>query len=532
MSKPNLLWIALISATLAACGGGGDPVVASSDTEEDTTDSTDTDDTATTTAGSSYFPLQFLMSGSEYTDFDGYFSSVVTYPLIGGYVIAPVDGATLSPLETPKISDYTLTVNGEAVDPDEHGLMMQKIIGLPVSLKTALLVDTSGSITSQGIDKSSYINAVKTYISSAQSSSDPVIRDQEFTLWAYANAGDGVEPLVGTFTSDASTLNTALDGLLAANAWDDRGNYTATYEAIVKAVGTYNGSGSGNASVAVDLSSDAYDDLDDDYTYNAGFTQMTGLNVSSLVLFTAGPNTSQQTFWKEDALAALQWQSLLTYVEQADSENTDTQVEDDGAAGSSEMALVPKPLIYVSLGTGGADENISDLAATVIDTNSTNTFNVASQVIAAQQNAVSVRVRAGNQYLVRFAMSERDGKHEVVFSSDSGGYDYALTANWDLSDGSFLLVPQVSATAEITGPSNAYLPEGNISLSNLTRLYPATRWSAETFTASDYSWTVNGVTQTKNSDGSIDIDSGDIGHDVILTNDTLGVSSVTFTVVE
>lgn len=521
----------LFSVLLAACGGSSDDSVIP-DTGGNDGGSDGGGDTPANLSSVTYFPLQFLMSGSEYTDLDGYFSSVNTNPLIKGYIVAPVDSTTLEPLASPKISDYILTVNGEDVDAAEQGLMMQKIIGLPVSLRTALLVDTSGSITSQGIDKTAYINAVKNYIASAQSSTDPVIRDQQFTLWAYANAGSGVEPLVGTFTANATTLNNALDGLLAANAWDDRGTFTATYEAIVKAIGWYTGSGSGGASVALDMKNDTWDDLYDRYTFNADDTQITGVNVSSVVLFTAGPNTTQQTFWKEDALAALQWQSMLTYAEQAETENTDTQVEDDVTVVDSETALVPKPLIYVSLGTNGPDDNIAELAAAVIDTNSNSTFSVSSQVIAAQQNAVGIRIRPDNQYFVRYALSERDGKHEIIFSSKSGGYNYSLKADLDLSDGSFLAIPQASPTAEITGPSNAYLPEGDISLSNLTRLYPATRWSPETFSASDYSWTIDGVTQMKNSDGSIDIDSDDIGKDVILTNHTLGVNSVTFTIVE
>ncbi|WP_370292216.1 hypothetical protein [Thalassolituus sp.] len=526
MSKPNLLWIALISATLAACGGGGDPVVASSDTEDDTTDSTDTDtdDVVATTVGATYFPLQFLMTGAEYTDFDGYFASVNFNPLIKGYLIAPVDGTNLQPLETPKISDYVLTVNGETVDPVEQGLIMQKVIGLPTQLKTALVVDTSGSVTAAGIDKTAYINSVKNFISTAQASSDPVIAGQEFTLWAFADAGAGVDPLVDSFTTNAGDLNTALDGLLATDAWDDRGTSSAAYEAIVKAVGSYTGTGAAGSSVTLDMKTDAVDDLVDGYRMNVGSTQLVGVDITNVVLFSSGPNTNHETFWLEDAEKALMWQSLITYDTEAETEEASSE-DDSATVTSSATTLVTKPLIFVSLGTNDPDENIAGMAAQVIDTDSVSTFNVASQVIAAQQNAVSIRTRPDNQYLVRFAMPERNGTHEVVFSSNSGGYEYVLTTEWDLSDGSSSGVAQPSPTVEITGPSNAYLPEADISLANVTTLYPATRWTVETYEPSDYSWTVGGAARTANADGSVNLSSGDAGQTVVLTNDVLGTTA-------
>jgi len=528
MSKPNLLWIALLSATLAACGGSGDPVVASStDSTDDTDDSgtvTTDSGTSTTATGATYFPLQFLHSGDEYTDFDGAFASVNFNPLIKGYMIAPVDGSTLEPLSNPKISDYSITVNGEAIEASEQNLMMQKVIGLPTQLKTALIIDTSGGVTSAGIDKTAYINAVKAYITAAQASSDPVIAGQEFTLWAFADAGAGVDPLVDTFTTTTGDLTTALDGLLAANAWDDRGTSSATYEAIVKAVGWYTGNGSGGASVTLDMKVDAVDDLLDSYQFNVGGTQMTGLDVTSVVLFSLGANTNSQTFWFEDAEAALNWQSVITYDTEAETEAS-SDTESDTAVANSATTLVSKPLIYVSLGTDGPDEKLASLAAQVIDTDSTSTFDVASDIIAAQQNAVNIRTRPDNQYLVRYIMPERDGSHEVVFSSNSGGYEYTLTTVWDLDDGSFLATPQPSPAVEIAGPSNAYLPETPLDLANVTTLYPATRWTVETYTAGDYTWTVGGAPRVANADGSISLVSGDAGSTVVLTNTVLGITA-------
>jgi len=93
---------------------------------------------------------------------------------------------------------------------------------------------------------------------------------------------------------------------------------------------------------------------------------------------------------------------------------------------------------------------------------------------------------------------------------------------------------QAQPVVEITGPKNSYLPEGNVSLENVSTLYPATRWSVATYEAADYSWTVGGSPRNANADGSITISSGDIGQAVVLTNDSLssGTTTASLTVVQ
>src|SRR5690606_3655614 len=101
-------------------------------------------------------------------------------------------------------------------------------------MDTAIIIDTSGS--TQAVDKAALVAEVKAYIQTAKASSNTTIANQRFTLWAF---GTSVEPLVGSFTSDANILNTALDNLITN--WNTRGVGSAIYEAIVRGIGTYVG---------------------------------------------------------------------------------------------------------------------------------------------------------------------------------------------------------------------------------------------------------------------------------------------------
>ncbi|MAE35520.1 MAG: hypothetical protein CMH97_09875 [Oceanospirillaceae bacterium] len=541
MSMYRFYLTALMAGVLAACGDG-DPVVPA---DEESDPGGEDVGGEVSQAVSTYYPLHFYITGEGYTDESDVFQGVWFSPLIHGYVISPVHAETLAPLENPDISNYVVTVDGEPVSASEQGLMMQKIIGLPVNLRTAIILDTSDSNSAAaGVSVSALVNEVKDYIAAAQASSNPIIAQQQYTLVAYADAGDGVDALVADFTTDAATLNSALDALPAT--WGDRGASSATYEAIVRAVGRYVGTGSGGVSADIDLFSDDLDDLTEGYTYNGTFFgntayQLTGVSVSNVVLVSAGANTNTQAFNKEDALQALNWQSLLQFVEDDGSGATEDDQADgeaDGEAESqnSDTVGIGKPLIYVSVADSGVEPaaGIAELASEVISTNSLTSFDFASQVIAAQEAAFDERMFLDNQYLVRFAMFERDGTHETIFQSESDGYNYALTTDVDMSDGSFLLFPETEPVVEIAAPKNGYLPAGSVSLSDVTSLYPATRWTVATYEAADYSWTVGGTPRSANADGSITISSGDVGQTVVLTNDSLssGTTTASLTVVQ
>ena len=539
MSMYRFYLTALMAGMLAACGGG-DPVVQSSSGSDDEDDG-DTPSTAVEGNTSSFYPLQFFVEGDGYVD-EAAFDSIWFNPVIRGYVIAPVNSVSLEPLEAPDIADYSVTINAEPVSVEEQGLMMQKIIGLPVALFTTIVIDTSGSNSAAaGVNQTALIDEVKDFIASAQASSDETISNQLFYIIAYANGGSGVEGLLPGFTSNAADLNSALDALLAGDAWEDRGSGSATYEAIVKAVGSYSGSGSSEATT-VDLSSDGIPDLRDGYVFNGTYiggdaTQLTGIAVSNIVLVSSGENTVQETFQKADAEAALNWQSLLQFVEAegTDIVNTSNGEEEEAEQEQATVEASGMPLWYVAVTGSGEepDSSIAEMAASTFATNSKAEFSFATDVINAQISSVNNRIKPDNQYLVRYNLFERDGTHDLLFSSVAEeGYTYSLTTELDLTG--FAGYGQAQPVVEITGPKNSYLPEGNVSLENVSTLYPATRWTVASYESADYSWTVGGSPRSANADGSITISSGDIGQAVVLTNDSLssGTTTASLTVVQ
>ena len=523
MFRPTALLTFLLASLLTACGGDSNgSVVGSADSSN--TDSTDSD-SETATSLITYFPLQVYEQGSDYVAED-LFQGIWFEPLIHGYMIAPVDAETLEAATSPSIDEFRVTIDDADVDPQEQGLIMQKVIGLQVSLDTAIIIDTSSSM--QSVDKAAFIQEVKDFISQAQASSDPVIRDQRFTLWAF---GTDVEALVSDFTTDASVLNSALTDI--ESNWDSRGSYSAIYQSIVRSVGSYVGSGSSDLSSVIDMSLDGDNDLVDGYRYNAsysyGLTLLEGINLSNVIIFTAG-NNSVNYFDVDTAKSALYWQSFLVYNEEAAEEVTSDETTDTTADTVTQdgMTLLGKPLLYVSVGDS-VDTNLSALSAVTIEANSPTDFsNVAEQLITAQKSATELRTRPENQYLVRYSVPERDGKHTLVFASDTANYNYTLTTELDLSTAAPWPEAQVSPAVEITGPDNSYLAANTVSLSEVTKLYPATRWTTTDYTGA-YEWKVNGVTVSPATDGSITLTSADVGT-VTLTNTNLSSGTVTASV--
>lgn len=522
------LFLASLTAALAGCGGSsgntiGDPQTIDGDNSS-TTDS-DGDDAATSDV--TYFPLHVYMQGDGYVD-DDVFEGVWFEPLVHGYMIAPVDASTLAAVSSPSVDEYLVTVDGDDVDTVERGLMMQKVLGLEVTLDTAIIIDISGS--TQSLDKAAFLQEVKDFITAAQASSDDTIAGQRFTLWTYGNGT--VTPLVSTLTSDAATLTTALDSIAD---WESSGD-SPLYEAILKAIGTYIGNGESDLTDEMDLGADGNDDLIDGYVYNqnygSGRTRLDGINLSTVLVFAMGPNTNND-IQLADAEAAIQWQSFIVYDEDAETEDTsadDTTTDSDAAQDGT--TLLPRPMIYVSLGDNNVNSDISGMASTVIDTASATDFSgVAEQVIAAQQNAMEIRSRPENQYLIRYLVTERDGDHTLILASDTDTYNYTLTTDLELENWS---EAAAQPAVEITGPDNAYLAGSGVSLSDTTTLYPATRWTTVDYDSANYSWTVGGAARTANTDGSITLTSADVGATVILINTSLsgGTNSASLTVTE
>src|SRR5690606_28274308 len=142
-----------------------------------------------------------------------------------------------------------------------------------------------------------------------------------------------------------------------------------------------------------------------------------------------------------------------------------------------------KPLFFVHVGGNSAEKTVTDLASVTIDGSG---YNFAAALIAAQQNSISVRSRNNNQHLVRFAVRERDGKHNLLFSSRAAGYNFGLTTELDVSayveandtDPALFPIPdQVPARVEITTANNDFLAGGHVRIADAPRLYPATRYT-------------------------------------------------------
>ncbi|MAD47600.1 MAG: hypothetical protein CMI02_03445 [Oceanospirillaceae bacterium] len=518
--KAKYILVMLLTALLTACGGesseSGGPSFGGGGTIGDEDGDTD-DDGSQPTSDITYFPLQVAMQGSDYVEQD-VFEGVWFAPLIHGYLIAPVDGETLEPATDVSVDEFIVTINGEAVDAEEQGLMMQPVLGLQSNLSTAIIIDTSSS--TQAVDKNALIQEVKDFIADAQNSPDPAIRDQRFSLWAF---GDEVQ-LLSNFTTDASALSTALDSLAAD--WTARGNASALYESIVWAIGTYVGSGSSENAEEDDMSADGDNDLIDGLSYSSGV--MEAMNLSTLVMFSTG-NNSVHYYDEAAAQAALDWQSFLVYSEDAAEEGDEESGGGESVFGDG-MTLLSRPLIYVALGTD-TDADLSSMAATTIETGSDTDFGgVAEQIVQAQSSAIELRKRQENQYLIRYALAERDGTHQLILASNTGGYDFTLTTDLDLATGGPWADPQVSPVVEITGPDNSYLAASTVSLADATTLYPATRWTTLPFSAGDYSWTVGGSPRAANADGSVTLTGADAGATVVLTNTSLSTGTTSASV--
>lgn len=512
----------LFSLILAACGGSSGPVVPETDTDGD-------GGTSANRTSVTYFPMNFLLKGDGYTE-EEIFAGVMFSPLVKAYVIAPVDAQTLQPVTT-SLNNFNITVNSQAINRTEQYAMMQRIVGLPVQLNTAVLIDASGTARSQ-VNRASLINAVSGYFNAVTASSDSVISNQQFTVWIYA---DDVVPVQASF-ADAATAQAAAVNAINTQ-WDQLGDGSSMYTAIVQAVGSYVGASPTESFEEYDFLNDLNADLLDQYTFSAANHSMQQLTLSNVVLIGAGGMPSNNVFNAESVSNALNWQSLLVYDTDAESEGGSVEGEGEGEStgtiANSPVTNLGKPLFFVHVGGNAAETTVTNLVSATIDASD---YDFAADLIAAQQNSISIRSRNNNQHLVRFAVRERDGQHTLLFSSRSGGFNFGLTTELDISalaeanDTDPVLFPipdQVPARVEITTANNDFLAGGRVRIADATRLYPATRYTVTSYGAADYSWTVGGNPRTAATDGSITISAADVGQIVQLTNTTLSSGTTT-----
>lgn len=504
MIKKYLL-LTLAAFLLTACGGSSGSSLFDSDNGQLDNDGKP----VTNKRSNTYYPLDIYQQGKEYVEDDA-FLGLVFDGFVFAHMIAPVDANTLEPARQPSVDDYTLTLNEEKANKDEHGLMMQKVIGLPVQLRTALIVDTSPS---NQANKDDLINAIKQYIVSAQASSDPTIRNQEFTLMSFGTTPTWYVP---DFTRDISILEAGLSTL--KSEWQSNGGFSALYQSIVVAIGAYVGKGAADIT-EVDYRSDGNNDLTEGYITNASNDQLSHLVLGNVVLFSAGGDTVTY-FDLEDAQAALDWQSYLVYEDEVKDEESADKGDSDGALEG--MTFSGKPLFYVSIGSE-VSKKVRSISTKVIETNTLSNFNFFDSLISNQQLSVATRSRLDNMYMIRYIVPQRDGIVDLKLASDTGKKDYALGA--ELTFDAPLLLPEPTPVLEITGPNNSYLAGERVSVSQVTTLFPAVRWDAyNNISKSGFSWQVGGVNRAANDDGSIALTVSDVGKIVVLTNGDLSVS--------
>jgi len=523
MLNIKLASVLFLISLLAACGGGGAIGETKPGFGQGESDGSGANPNSPQTLGSNtFFPLNFYYSGEGYVEKDemDYF---LFHPLTQAYLVSPVDSRTLKPASAPKLSDFELKINGTLAENDEYIPVFQKIVGLPVQLHTALIVDTSSS--TQSVEKTALINEIMQFVQKAQANSDPVIKNQLFSLWAF---GGEVKPLLTEFTRSSTDIRNALDAI----NWEGQGVNSALYQSIVAAVGVYKGAGSNDLTEELNyLYVNPKDDqsglsqvlLFDGFVSDNSFVGLSQLNLSNLVLFGSGGNTSAY-FDEEAAKTALNWQSLLVFDEeleiedgsQNDQEDQNNQEQSQSTDPLEGMIHSGKPLYYVSVGLNGVPEGIQSIASLTIDTQATTAFNFSQQLINKQIADVKKRSRLDNAYLLRFPIFERDGKTTSVLSSRTNYRDYWLSNTLEFKEPD-TTTPEPSAQLEITGPNNEYLAGGSVKASQVSKLYPGVRWDFWNNYQSGYSWTVGGVARPIGADGSISITAADAGKTVVVT---------------
>lgn len=506
LEKFKIAVIAIALASLAACGGG-DGSLPSKDSSTDTGSDSEGAITPTKETGVSYYPLQMLHSYEEYGFNTPAFLFNISTGVVFEYLINPVNSTSLAPISTAVASDFKITEDSFEVESTEAFPMLQRIVGTPVTLKTAIVVDTSGSM--DAVSKSTLIAAIKTYIAAAKASSDTAIKNQQFTIWAF---GQNVAELTSGFTTNSTTLNTALDTLETNWGSHTYGRSSSLFKSIVQSVGYFAGTAAND--VVYDFSLDGSNDLIESVNKDA-------VVLGSVVLFSAGSNGNGD-FDAEDMTNALTWQAMVVY----DTSASGKAVADTSSATPDGTKLLGKALYYVQMGAT-TDDTVKAAAETVINVGSTAPYNFSSALVSAQIAGIDKRINRNNQYLLRYASAPREGKHLMTLETQTKGYSYALTTEIEYLSyvNSGHPADELSSLVEITGPNGEYLSANTVSVANITKLKPATRWVNTTYAASEYSWTVGGTGRTAGSDGSITISAADAGQSVVLTNTTRGESA-------
>lgn len=489
MLREKKLIMAILVAAMSTVGCGGDK----NKDSDFTFASGGTGFESTGNPSVSFVPKAPFERFSSFSDLseDGVYQGNVVFPLVFQYLITPVSSSSFQPIAGVRASDYLVTINGVPVDPRENFSMLQKVVGAPVSLRTALVFDVSSSVDQ--IDMEKLIEEAKRYIEQAEQSTNPAVANQEYVIWAFARE---VESIIRNFTADNEQINQGLDTVLDRFKTGVLGSSSNLHRAILQAVGRYVDEGEG-----LDFRSDGDNDLVDT-------TSNTNIRLSQLVLFSAGTDTFQEIE-----------QSLMV-----------DAIQSQGFAklGSADIdaELMNKPVFYYVVGgdnSGSAYTALADEAEKVTQLQlQSDRYTFAEGLVNDQISAIEARVNLNQLYLYRFGFLPRLGEHEVVF--ESPGTDSSRRLTTDVTEEYLeqrinLGTPaeELATLVEITGPNGEYLAESKASFSAVKTFGAATRWVNEAFNADSYEWAIlSGAAQGRaNANGTFTITSKEPG-DVVL----------------
>lgn len=536
MKNTIIMWTMMVLLSLlTACGGSDSSEGSRFAGESESESESDTGDDEVDSTNVSFLPLMTIERYAEWfndTDSD-VFLAYGKSPLINYYLINPINASTLEPITTAQASDFSIKEDDVEVNPKVGFPLLQKVLGNTVVMSTAIVINTSTAM--DGVDKAAFIQEIKDYVTAAKSSTTSYIANQRFTVWGYD--GQIVEETNG-FKSNVGDIHSALDTVLTK--WENAtygintgSNYT--YDALVHAIGRYVGDGAFSESAAPLTLRDSVSGEDNDLV---DYITPDVVYATSVVLFSAG-NGNSNRFDTELVVQALESQSTLAY-----------EVGVELAGTSTEVVNYPKTFIYVVPNGEPVDPVLENSATSVIKNSiSDSEYSFAANILSAQKIDIDKKTALDNQHVLRWASAFRGGTgHTRVLSTRTSDdqHGYALTVDGIDFDPALTLempTPQV----EITGANNEYLASGVIYPNDgsdydsaiayadeITRFYPATRWTNQEFSSSDYTWSSTPASAfTLNSDGSVTIDTDSLPITLVLTNSNIddegGIISDDFT---
>lgn len=477
------------------------------------------------TTNVTFNPLAVFEPFKSYSGFDsdGLFQGDASFPLIEEYSIAPLNATTLTAINTAQASDYRVTINDVEIDASESYPVLQKVLGAPVALRTALLFDISPSM--DAADIAALVAEAKDYVAAAQASSNTAIANQEFIVWNFAKdikplTNDGSPVPKGVATKNPTVINAALDQVLVDYNARKLGFSSNLHKAIVQVVGRFSG-----AQRSIAFGADGDNDLFDSVTDSQ-------VNLSQLVLFSAGNDTASE-FEQTEMVDAIKSQGF--------------QVISEGDEGGT--ARINKPLIYYVVGGTSQADAYDALSAeaentTYLTLDANTEYSFADDLVSKQIAAMNRRVDANSHYLYRYAFLPRASEQTVVFSSISAGANQSLTSKYtaeffDEISGDGVTrykdigtpAQELSSLIEITGPEGEFLSNGVASFEQVQRFGFATRWINHNYEAADYSWELvnpaGGDAGQRNSDGTFTITQKTSATLTLrLTNNTLATKNI------